>query len=111
MPFKSQKQAWWMAINMPDTYKKWKKKYGSPISKKKEDREQKRYDLTQEGVISSHSQLHSNYTVDDFDYYNRMHKVMVKKMAQHSMTHMAEKGHPLDEALPLWLKNRSKWNG
>jgi hypothetical protein len=37
MPFKSKKQREWMKINKPETYKKWKKKYGTRIepSKKK----------------------------------------------------------------------------
>jgi len=36
MPFKSQKQKTWLAINKPTIYKKWKKKYGAKVVKKKE---------------------------------------------------------------------------
>jgi len=35
MPFRSKKQRAWMQINKPKLYKKWKKKYGSKIVKKK----------------------------------------------------------------------------
>jgi len=35
MPFKSKKQKIWMAINKSNLYKKWKKKYGIKIRKKK----------------------------------------------------------------------------
>jgi len=31
MPFKSKKQKKWMAINKPEIYKKWKKKYGGKV--------------------------------------------------------------------------------
>lgn len=35
MPFKSKEQRTWMRINKPEMYKKWKKKYGTEIKKKK----------------------------------------------------------------------------
>jgi len=35
MPFKSKKQKTYLAINKPKIYKKWVKKYGSKIKKKK----------------------------------------------------------------------------
>jgi len=34
MPFKSLKQKKWMAINKPELYRKWKKKYGIKVKKK-----------------------------------------------------------------------------
>lgn len=33
MPFKSKRQKTWLAINKPEIYKRWKKKYGSKIKK------------------------------------------------------------------------------
>lgn len=35
MPFRSEKQKKYLAINKPEIYKKWKKKYGLTIKKKK----------------------------------------------------------------------------
>lgn len=35
MPFRSKKQRTWMAINKPEIYKRWKKKYGTKIRKGK----------------------------------------------------------------------------
>lgn len=35
MPFRSKKQRTWMAINKTAVYKKWKKKYGTKIVKRK----------------------------------------------------------------------------
>jgi len=35
MPFRSKKQRTWMQINKPKMYKKWVKKYGKNIKKKK----------------------------------------------------------------------------
>lgn len=35
MPFRSKKQRTWMFINKPEIAKKWAKKYGTKIKKKK----------------------------------------------------------------------------
>jgi len=35
MPFKSEKQRKWMWVNKPEIAKKWTKRYGSKIKKKK----------------------------------------------------------------------------
>lgn len=35
MPFKSKQQREWMRINKPKLYKKWKKRYGLEIDKKR----------------------------------------------------------------------------
>jgi len=35
MPFKSEKQKKYLAINKPKIYKRWKKKYGAKVKKRK----------------------------------------------------------------------------
>ena len=40
MPYKSEKQKAWMHINKPKVAKKWDKKYGKKVTKRKKDKKQ-----------------------------------------------------------------------
>ena len=114
MPFKSVKQAKYMAINQPEIFKRWKEKYGLPkgFSAKEQKTVPKAgdYDIsTKFKASAAHEAIHKNYSSSDWAYYRKMHRKVVEGLHSHGLSHYAYNGDILDEMLSGKLRRLSKW--
>ena len=111
MPFASVDQAYYLMLNHPDIFKRWKKKYGLPkgFAKRLGKASETRYPLGKGKVKESHEKVHTNCSAEDMGHYKRMHNRIVGAMVGYGMTHVAYNGNVLDETLPARYRKVSKW--